>query len=69
MNMSYSKAWKMIDVVNKEANSPLVIRISGGAKGGGTELTKEGKNAINVFDKLNCDTIKYLNKAFTDIIL
>ena len=69
VNMSYSKAWKMIDAVNKEANSPLVIRVSGGLKGGGTELTGEGVKAIAIFDELNKKTIDYLDREFNEIKL
>ncbi len=67
MNMSYSKAWKMIDAVNKEVKTPLLIRVSGGSKGGGTEITEEGLRAIAAFDELNLKVIKYLDKEFEGI--
>ena len=36
LEISYRKAWKMIDVMNAQATTPLVERQSGGKRGGGT---------------------------------
>lgn len=62
MKMSYKKAWEMIDGMNKEAKAPLVIRVSGGKGGGGTQVTEEGLIAIKMFEKLNKKCQTYLDK-------
>src|SRR5262245_60375754 len=36
MGMSYKKAWEMINALNIQADSPLVITQAGGEKGGGS---------------------------------
>ena len=69
MKMSYKKAWEIIDGMNKEANKPLVIRVSGGKGGGGTQVTKEGLDAIKMFDKLNKKCQKYLDKEVSKLEL
>jgi molybdate transport system regulatory protein len=62
MKMSYKKAWEIIDGMNKEAKKPLVVRVSGGKGGGGTQVTEEGLKAIQLFDKLNKRCQKFLDK-------
>ena len=69
MNMSYKKAWEIIDGMNKEAKKPFVIRVSGGKGGGGTQVTKEGLEAIELFEKLNQKCQHYLDKEMQKIEL
>lgn len=67
MKMSYKKAWEMIDAMNKEAEQPLVVRVSGGKGGGGTQVTKEGEKMIKLFEKLNKNCQAYLDKELIKI--
>jgi len=53
MNMSYKKAWDMINHLNKTLHEPVVVSQKGGSKGGGASLTNKGKSIINAFDALN----------------
>lgn len=53
MNMSYKKAWDIINNLNNALSEPVVISQKGGSKGGGASLTTRGKNLINTFDALN----------------
>lgn len=69
MKMSYKKAWEIIDGMNKEANKPLVIRVSGGKGGGGTQVTEEGLKAIQLFEKLNKRCQIYLDKEILKLDL
>jgi len=69
MKMSYKKAWEIIDGMNKEAKKPLVIRVSGGKGGGGTQVTEEGLRAIKLFEKLNLKCQKYLDKEIQKLKL
>jgi molybdate transport repressor ModE-like protein len=39
--------------MNKQAKRPLIKTISGGAGGGGTEITKDGERVIELFKELN----------------
>jgi len=62
MKMSYKKAWEIIDGMNKESKSPLVMRVSGGKGGGGTQVTEDGLEAIKLFEGLNKKCKNYLDK-------
>ncbi|GAA4323589.1 LysR family transcriptional regulator [Pigmentiphaga soli] len=46
MNMSYRRAWMLIDETNRALHSPAVNTSAGGARGGGTELTPVGEQVI-----------------------
>jgi molybdate transport system regulatory protein len=67
MKMSYKKAWEMVDAMNKEAAQPLVIRVSGGKGGGGTQVTQEGEKMIKLFEKLTKNCQNYLDKELIKI--
>ncbi len=62
LSMSYNKAWKLIDSVNKNSNKPIVLKNIGGKNGGGTILTPYGKELIIAFEKINKNCWSYLNK-------
>ncbi len=68
MNMSYLKAWKLINSMNASSSQPLVIRSSGGKGGGGTILTEEGKKAIALYRELNKKCQQFLTKELQQLI-
>lgn len=51
LNMSYSKAWGLVDAMNSLAKQPLVIKKTGGAGGGGAELTEEAERILEIYHK------------------
>ena len=61
LNMSYKKAWSLIDMVNKSAKEPVVITTIGGKNGGGARITEHGKELIHVFDTINKNCWNYLD--------
>jgi molybdate transport system regulatory protein len=46
MRMSYSRAWQLVDVMNRSFRKPLVTTAAGGARGGGAEVTAAGREAL-----------------------
>ncbi len=46
MNMSYRRAWKLIEAMNRDFRRPLIAASSGGAGGGGAQLTDAGREAL-----------------------
>ncbi len=42
MNMSYKRAWDLVDIINKSFKEPLIISSPGGKHGGGAKLTEFG---------------------------
>ncbi|AWG23521.1 molybdenum transporter [Flavobacterium faecale] len=64
MELSYQKAWKLVDVSNKSAKHPLIETQVGGNKGGGTVLTPYGKSLIDAFEKINANCWEFLDTEF-----
>ncbi len=62
INISYRKAWTLIDSVNKSAKKPVTTSSIGGKGGGGAILTPYGKDLIAAFEKINKDCWKFLDK-------
>lgn len=62
LNISYKKAWGLINSVNKAAKKPVTINNVGGKGGGGTELTNYGKTLINMFDEINKNCWLFLDE-------
>ena len=52
MEMSYTKAWKILNRAEKEMNCPLTVRVNGGKSGGRSSLTPEGKKAVAAFREM-----------------
>jgi molybdate transport system regulatory protein len=52
MEMSYKRAWDLINSMNSQALKPFVITQTGGKSGGGTIVTPEGLQAIEDYKSL-----------------
>ena len=48
-NISYRRAWNMVDTMNKCFNEPLVESVTGGKGGGGAVLTILGKKVVEIY--------------------
>jgi len=53
MNMSYKRAWEMIQQMNRLAESPLVVTQTGGSTGGGTVVTETGLRYMEAYQLLH----------------
>lgn len=71
MNMSYQKAWDLVDSMNKNGETPLVSRKIGGVGGGGSELSSAGKKAIELFKQIsqaNRDQLDRMSNELDELI-
>ena len=69
IKMSYRQAWELINSMNKQARKPLVIRLVGGAGGGGTTVTKEGEKVIREYKRLQTRFEKFVEREAKKIEL
>ena len=67
MEMSYKKAWRMVNSMNKEGAELLVVAKTGGTNGGGTVLSDAGKKAIEMYDQLCEENTTQLNNSFSKL--
>lgn len=49
MEMSYTKAWRILNRAEKGVGVPLITRVAGGKKGGSSTLTEAGARAVADF--------------------
>ncbi len=62
LKMSYRQAWEQVELMNRQADQPLVNRVSGGLGGGGTQLTEEGERMIDLYQKISQDFYQFLKE-------
>tara|TARA_R110000787_G_scaffold15134_9_gene46883 strand:+ start:1147 stop:1485 length:339 start_codon:yes stop_codon:yes gene_type:complete len=67
MQISYKKAWTLIDAVNKSSKKPVTITSIGGKGGGGAVLTEYGRKLILVFDDINKNCWSHLDTQIEKI--
>ncbi len=64
MDMSYRRAWQLIDAMNQTFCEPVVAAQTGGKKGGGAEVTDFGRQLI--VDYRTCEK-KFLEAAAAEL--
>lgn len=69
MQMSYRSAWELVESMNKQAMTPLVVTTTGGKGGGGAELTEAGRKAIEEFWRLYDRFRSFLNEEIRNFRL
>jgi molybdate transport system regulatory protein len=62
MEMSYRRAWDLVDSMNKQAKRPFVELATGGKGGGGARVTEDGERAIQLFWKFSEDFKRFIAK-------
>ena len=67
LQISYKKAWTLIDAVNKSSRQPVTVTSIGGEGGGGAILTEYGKKLIIAFDEINKNCWNYLDAQIEKI--
>jgi molybdate transport system regulatory protein len=63
-NMSYRYAWSLIRFAEDHFGRQLINRQAGGHGGGGSELCKEGKVMLDVFEQLNSEVASFADSRF-----
>jgi molybdate transport system regulatory protein len=64
MQMSYSKAWKLIQAIEKRLGFPLLDKQIGGRSGGGSRLTPRAKELIKRYERFETDAREAVEKAY-----
>ena len=64
MDMSYSKAWKLIQSMEKRLGFSLLDRKIGGLSGGGSRITPKGKELMKRYRKFHKDVEEALEKIY-----
>ncbi len=65
MGMSYKRAWTLIEKMNSEFGADVVTGATGGAHGGGSELTKLGEEIVKRYRNMEAATNKAIKSDLT----
>lgn len=60
LGMSYPRARKLVEELNRDFERPLVSSIQGGGKSGGSQLTREGRQILALYREL-CEAAESQN--------
>lgn len=52
LDMSYRRAWLLLDDLNRSLRKPAVASATGGQHGGGSELTDVGRDLIALYRRI-----------------
>jgi len=62
MDMSYKRAWDLVDEINRICRQPAVERQTGGKNGGGAALTPFGVSLVARYRKIERDAASAVRK-------
>ena len=62
MDMSYKRAWDLVDEINRICRQPAVERQTGGKNGGGAALTPFGTSLVARYRKIERDAASAVRK-------
>ena len=68
MDMSYRRAWLLIDEMNRMFKEPVIAAVTGGAHGGGAQLTELGRNVIAAYRAAETDAAQILSKRLSKVL-
>lgn len=52
MDMSYRRAWQLVEALNQSFSEPIVLTAVGGKRGGGAAVTGFGREAVRLFREM-----------------
>ena len=55
LEMSYRRAWMLLDDLNRSLKKPAVDSAKGGQHGGGSEITDVGRQVIELYRRIEVD--------------
>jgi molybdate transport system regulatory protein len=62
MEMSYKKAWEIVNRLNSALKHPMIVTAAGGEKGGGSTLSAEAKDLITYYHALRKRFQRFLDE-------
>jgi molybdate transport system regulatory protein len=66
MDMSYRRAWLMLDTMNRCFREPVVDTATGGKGGGGAQITAFGKTVLKSYRAMEARALASMSKQMPD---
>jgi molybdate transport system regulatory protein len=64
LDMSYRRAWQLLDSLNTSFNEPVIVTSIGGKGGGGSEITELGLTLIDTYRGLEKEMTARAQQSF-----
>ncbi len=68
INMSYKRAWDLVNAMNLGFKENLVVTKIGGSHGGGTEVTEFGHQVLMMYNEAIKNSDAYIDAQMSDLI-
>jgi molybdate transport system regulatory protein len=66
MEMSYRRAWLLVDTMNRAFQTPLVETATGGSHGGGARVTEFGKDILERYQRMEAKATASVSRELED---
>lgn len=66
MNVPYTRSWRQIKNMERQLGVPIVRSAAGGARGGGSLLTEQGKALLEAYQNMSKECAKLSNWLFQE---
>jgi molybdate transport system regulatory protein len=66
MDMSYRRAWLLVDTMNQCFRTPLVETATGGSRGGGARVTEFGKEILARYQRMEAKATASVARELED---
>ena len=68
MDMSYMRAWSLIQTMNQCFKEPLVLAVHGGrGGGGGAQLTKTGREVLALYRRMERASVRATARPWKEL--
>jgi len=67
LDMSYMRAWKLVQTMNDGFRGPLVLFHRGGPARGGAELTATGRSALRLYRSMEAESLRASKRAWQEL--
>lgn len=67
LDMSYMRAWTLLQTMNHCFRSPLVSTVRGGQHGGKAELTKDGLRVLALYRRMEAKGLRAMQADWTQL--
>jgi molybdate transport system regulatory protein len=64
MGMSYSKAWRLLQTMEKRLGFTLIERKIGGSSGGGSQITSKARTFMRRYEKFRAEVKELTERAY-----
>ena len=66
MEMSYRRAWQLVEAINTSFREPLIVTATGGKQGGGAVVSDLGREVVKRFREMEIKASRAIATEITD---